>query len=79
MNVDISAATSLLTGPVGTVTVLTWLVVALVKGWLVPGFIYTETVDRLNKALSGLESTSASLDRLAGEIRDWFHRTSGAP
>lgn len=60
---------SIVVGPAGALALAVTIIVALGKGWLVPGFIYTEQSARLDKALNALETTGSALDRLTDEIR----------
>ena len=65
-NIDL---TSVIVGPAGALALALSIILALGRGWLVPGFIYTEQSARLDKALNALETTGSALDRLTDEIR----------
>lgn len=65
-NIDL---TSVIVGPAGALALALSIILALGRGWLVPGFIYTEQSARLDKALNALETTGGALDRLTDEIR----------
>lgn len=54
----------------GALGIAVFVIFAFIRGWLVPGFIYTATVKRLDKSVEANEANSAALDRLTDEIRD---------
>jgi hypothetical protein len=60
---------SIIVGPGGALALALAIILALGRGWLVPGFIYTELSARHEKALAGLEASTAAIDRLTDEIR----------
>jgi hypothetical protein len=66
---------SIIVGPGGALALALAIILALGRGWLVPGFIYAEQGIRLDKALAGLEASTASIDRLTDEIRTARPRT----
>lgn len=43
--------------------------VAFFRGWIVPGYIYTATVARLDRVLEGLGTVTAAVKDLTDEIR----------
>lgn len=45
-----------------------FLVVAVIRGWLVPGFIYRDTVQRLDASLAANASNAAATDRLTNAV-----------
>jgi hypothetical protein len=60
---------SIIVGPGGALALALSIILALGRGWLVPGFIYTDQAGRLDKALAGLEASTTAIDRLTDEIR----------
>lgn len=46
-----------------------FLVVAFLRGWIVPGYIYQAAIARSDKLLDGLDAVSTAVDRLTDEIR----------
>jgi hypothetical protein len=71
----LSDLSSVIVGPGGALALALLIILALGRGWLVPGFIYTELSLRHDKALAGLEASTASIDRLTDEIRSARPRT----
>ena len=61
---------NIIIGPGGALALALSIILSLGRGWLVPGFIYTEQSIRLDKALSALETTSSALDRLSDAVHD---------
>jgi uncharacterized membrane protein YciS (DUF1049 family) len=43
--------------------------VGFLRGWIVPGYIYTATNARLDKVLEGLATVTAAVKDLTDEIR----------
>lgn len=66
---DWAALANFVIGPGGALALAIFVIVALVKGWLVPGFIYDRSESRGDKATAALESTGDALRGLTDEIR----------
>jgi hypothetical protein len=63
-------------GPAGALAVLAFVVIALIRGDLVPGFIYKDERAQRKLAETQADRNAEALASLATAIRD---RTTGAP
>lgn len=54
--------------PLG-IALLLFLTIGFLRGWVVPGYIYTALVARTEKLLEGIGAVTTAVDRLTDEIR----------
>ncbi len=70
---DLTLLWNAILGNAGALAIAVVVVVLIIRGELVPGFIYREQAKRLDSSLAVNAAVALSMDRLTDEIRSRSH------